>query len=639
MARLILTLFLLLPGLLRAESNPVGTLQMLDYMAVDYASAVKDGEVKNREEYLEMRDFASGIAANAMNMPEGKAKKRLLEQSAQLVKLVEKRADGVAVADLAAEMRELVLVEFKVVPTPRRPPDFALGEKLFASNCAVCHGENGNGDGERAAKLNPRPIAFTDSERAAKRSIYGLYNTITLGVAGTAMAPFTKFSDDARWSLAFYVGSLGMPATVAPASDKPELTLAQITTMSPGEAAVKFGAKGRDQVIWLRNHPQGFWYANPIDLASSKLDESLTAYRKGMREKAYQLSVSAYLEGFELAETALRNVDPELMSRIERGMTAWRKGIRDGVSVSEAERSMAELDSLFNDARRAMDGVALSGATAFGSAFVILLREGLEAILVIAALAAFLIKTERTDAMRYIHYGWIGALAVGLVTWWLATRLLGVSGEAREMTEAVAALVAAGVLLYVGIWMHSKTNARRWQDFIQQSVNKALNGATLWSLAGLAFITVYREVFETILFYQTLWLQSSTSGTRMVVIGFVAAAGVLALLGWLILRYSPRLPLRQFFMATGSLVFVLALVFTGKGIAALQEAGKIPSTLINIPKIELLGIYPNVEGVGMQLFILLLVLGVLGWQSYQGRRLLMHDAATSAAQERKAARH
>jgi high-affinity iron transporter len=426
---------------------------------------------------------------------------------------------------------------------------------------------------------------------------------------------------------------------VAPASDKPELTLAQITTMSPGEAAVKFGAKGRDQVIWLRNHPQGFWYANPIDLASSKLDESLTAYRKGMREKAYQLSVSAYLEGFELAETALRNVDPELMSRIERGMTAWRKGIRDGVSVSEAERSMAELDSLFNDARRAMDGVALSGATAFGSAFVILLREGLEAILVIAALAAFLIKTERTDAMRYIHYGWIGALAVGLVTWWLATRLLGVSGEAREMTEAVAALVAAGVLLYVGIWMHSKTNARRWQDFIQQSVNKALNGATLWSLAGLAFITVYREVFETILFYQTLWLQSSTSGTRMVVIGFVAAAGVLALLGWLILRYSPRLPLRQFFMATGSLVFVLALVFTGKGIAALQEAGKIPSTLINIPKIELLGIYPNVEGVGMQLFILLLVLGVLGWQSYQGRRLLMHDAATSAAQERKAARH
>ncbi len=195
------------------------------------------------------------------------------------------------------------------------------------------------------------------------------------------------------------------------------------------------------------------------------------------------------------------------------------------------------------------------------------------------------------------------------------------------------------MLLYVGIWMHSKTNAMRWQQFIQQSVDRALNSTTLWSLSGLAFITVYREVFETILFYQTLWLQSSTSGTRMVVIGFAAAAGALALLGWLILRYSPRLPLRQFFMATGALVFVLALVFTGKGIAALQEAGKLDATLINIPKIELLGIYPNIEGVGMQLFILLLLLGVLGWQNYQGRRLLMKSAATSADPGKKAAQH
>ncbi len=631
--RILIFTLLMLPGLLRAEANPVGMLQMLDYMAVDYGGAVKNGEVKNREEYLEMRDFAAGITADAQAMPDGSAKTRLLGQAKQLAELVDQRVDGVAVAELTAQMRELVLTEFKVLPTPRRPPDFALGEKLYASNCASCHGENGDGHGPKAAELNPPPIAFIDSERAAKRSIYGLYNTITLGVEGTAMAPFTKFSDDARWSLAFYVGSLGMPAEVAPAG-KSKLTLAQITTLSPEEAEIKFGALGRDQMLWLRNHPEGFWFDNPIELASSKLDESLTAYRKGMREQAYQLAVSAYLEGFELAETALRNVDEELLMRIERAMTSFRKGIREGVPVSEAEHNMAELDVLFGEARRAMDGVALSGATAFSSAFVILLREGLEAILVIAALAAFLIKTERTDAMRYLHYGWIGALVMGFFTWWAATHLWTFSGEAREMTEAFAALVAAGVLLYVGMWMHSKTNAAKWQQFIQQSMDKALNGATLWSLAGLSFITVYREVFETILFYQTLWLQSSTSGTRMVVIGFAAAAAVLALLGWLILRYSPRLPLRQFFKATGALVFVLALVFTGKGIAALQEAGKIDTTLINIPKIELLGIYPNAEGVGSQLLILALLLGVLWWQRHQA---LSHAVATSADRGKRAA--
>lgn len=628
MNRLIVTFFLLLlPGLLRAEANPVNMLQMLDYMAVDYGAAVKDGKVKNREEYLEMRDFSAGIADDAAKMPEGQAKQRLLKQAKQLVSLVDKRADGVEVAELAAAMRELVLVEFKVLPTPRRPPDFALGEKLYNSNCAVCHGVSGDGHGRKAAELNPPPIAFIDTERAAKRSIYGLYNTITLGVEGTAMSPFTKFSDDARWSLAFYVGSLGMPADVAPTDGNSALTLAQITTMSPEEAGMKLGAGGRDQLVWLRNHPEGFWFDNPVELASSKLDESLTAYRKGMREQAYQLAVSAYLEGFELAETSLRNVDEALLMRIERAMTSFRKGIRDGIPVSEAEQNMAKLDRLFADARRAMDGVALSGATAFGSAFVILLREGLEAILVIAALAAFLIKTGRTDAMRYLHYGWIGALVLGFFTWWGATHLWTFSGAAREMTEAVAALVAAGVLLYVGMWMHSKTNAARWQQFIQQSVDKALNSTTLWSLAGLAFITVYREVFETILFYQTLWLQSSASGTRMVVTGFMAAAAVLALLGWLILRYSTRLPLRKFFMATGALVFVLALIFTGKGIAALQEAGKLDATLINIPKIELLGIYPNAEGVGVQVLILVLLLGVLWWQRYQGASLA---AATSA---------
>ncbi len=618
--RILTLFFLLLPGLLRAEANPISMLQMLDYMAVDYGGAVKNGGVKNREEYLEMRDFAAGIAVDAEAMPEGPARTKLIEQSRQLVALVGKNADEVSVAELASEMRELVLKEFKVLPTPRRPPDLALGEKLYASNCASCHGISGDGHGKKAAELNPPPIAFIDSERAAKRSIYGLYNTITLGVDGTAMAPFSKFSDDARWSLAFYVGTLGMPADVIPAGKKSELSLAQVTTMSPDEALAKHGSHERDQLVWLRNHPEGFWFSNPIDLASSKLDESLTAYRKGMREQAYQLAVSAYLEGFELAETALRNVDPKLMSRIERAMTSFRKGIREGVSVSEAEKSMVELDGLFGDARRAMDGVALSGTTAFSSAFVILLREGLEAILVIAALAAFLLKTGRADAMRYLHYGWVAALVAGFFTWWAATHLWGVSGAAREMTEAVAALVAAGVLLYVGVWMHSKTNAKRWQQFIQQSVDKALNSTTLWSLSGLAFITVYREVFETILFYQTLWLQSSSSGTRMVVVGFFAAAVLLALLGWFILRYSTRLPLRQFFMATGVLVFVLALIFTGKGIAALQEAGKVSATLINIPKIEWLGIYPNLEGVGMQLLILAALLGVLWWQNHQGAK-------------------
>ena len=123
---------------------------------------------------------------------------------------------------------------------------------------------------------------------------------------------------------------------------------------------------------------------------------------------------------------------------------------------------------------------------------------------------------------------------------------------------------------------------------------------TLWGLAGLSFIAVYREVFETILFYQALWLQVDQQGQGMTLAGVGTAAATLAVLAWLVMRYSARLPLRQFFGITGVFMFVLAVVFAGKGVAALQEAGKLPVNPIDFPRIELLGVYPNMEGLVLQ---------------------------------------
>ncbi|HDK38618.1 MAG TPA: hypothetical protein ENG92_06345 [Thiolapillus brandeum] len=166
--------------------------------------------------------------------------------------------------------------------------------------------------------------------------------------------------------------------------------------------------------------------------------------------------------------------------------------------------------------------------------------------------------------------------------------------------------------------MHSKTGAAQWKEFIQGSIKKALSKGTLWGLSGLAFIAVYREILETVLFYQALWLQTSESGQRMIFSGFLVASGVLALLAWLILRYSTRLPLRQFFSVTSIFMFVLAVVFAGKGVAALQEAGKLSVNIVNFPRIDLLGIYPNLEGLGVQLALVLMAVLLL-WKGNHGR--------------------
>ena len=167
--------------------------------------------------------------------------------------------------------------------------------------------------------------------------------------------------------------------------------------------------------------------------------------------------------------------------------------------------------------------------------------------------------------------------------------------------------------------MTEATSHRRWSSSREATTaTVALGAGTLWGLAGLSFIAVYREAFETILFYQALWVQTDTPGKSMALGGFVVGAAALGLVAWLVFRYSLRLPLRQFFSVTGILMFVLALVFAGKGVAALQEAGYIPVSPVPFPRVDLLGIYPNAQGLLLQLGLLLLALFL--WYGMPGKR-------------------
>ncbi len=607
----------------QANSNNAYLLQMLDYVSVDYPEAVLDGQVINAAEYAEMNDFSGTIAQLTTQLGESVVFDQLQSDAGQLRQLVEVRAEPAEIAAHVVTMRKQIIDNYQIVVVPRRAPDLELGATLYRSSCVSCHGETGNGRGIAAAGLEPAPTDFTDGQRQSLRTLYGLYGTITLGVDETSMVAFAGLSDHERWSLAFYVGQLAGGGSLHALEGDVWHNLQWITTTAPQEAALEFGAQGAAHLLYLRANPDRVFSEKPEPLvvAHSELVNALDAYQNQDYDAARRFALSSYLDGFELAEAAVRTTSPRLVRQVEAEMIALRGLIKSRAPVAEVTASVAGLQQLFDQAQVRLGERKLTGVAAFTSSLIILLREGLEAILVVAALAAFLIKTERREAMRYLHIGWIGALLAGLATWYLATYVIKIGGAQREITEGFAALIAAGVLFYVGFWLHSKTPAAQWQQFIQVSVNKALNAPTLWALAGLSFISVYREAFETILFYQAIWAQAQGDGQSMIMLGFGAAAFVLLLVGWGMVRYGLQLPLRQFFAVTGVFLVVLAMVFAGKGIVAMQEAGWFPVTPLNFNAVEILGLYPNLQGVITQLVMLALAGWLLFWSGPRRTRV------------------
>jgi high-affinity iron transporter len=601
--------------------------QLVDYVGVDYPGAVAEGKVRNPVEYEEMQDFVRTINNLSQELPKSDQRDAILKAVGELQLAVEHKADSGRVTAITGQIRKMLLNGYALPVLPARTPDLERAANLYASECAGCHGMQGAGDGPAGVGLEPAPVDFTDLERYRQRTLQGLYSTISHGVDGTGMRAYDDLSDNDRWALAFYVGQIAPNAQswgklkVFSAEDVAASGLSRLdlTTLTPAQVGNRLGTDNEALVAWLRTHPEILFsnhQGSGVAFAVDTLTKSLEAYGEGDKKKAHDLAVTAYLDGFEMVENNLDAVDHPLRLKIEEGMTRYRGLIKSGASAAELKRQAIDLQALLAQAKEKLGTTQLSASTAFASALMILLREGLEAILVIAALAAFLIKTDRRDGLRYLYVGTGSAFALGAVTWYASTYLVQIGGAGRELTEGFAALFAAVMLFYVGFWLHSKTGAAQWKAFIQGSIKKALSKGTLWGLSGLAFIAVYREIFETVLFYQALWLQTDRAGQGMIISGLLMASLILVVLAWLILRYSTRLPLRQFFSVTSIFMFLLAVVFAGKGIAALQEAGKLPSSLIDFPRIDLLGIYPNMEGLGVQLSLIILAT-VLLWNGHR----------------------
>ena len=600
-----------------AEADVRRIWQLLDYVAVDYAGAVKDGAVISEAEYTEMREFSKTSQERLAALEPHAERATLVAEAQALSAAIEAKKSPNEVATLAKALADHLLVVYPVPSSPKEPPKLAAAASLYQAQCASCHGATGKGDGPAGAKLEPPPVAFTDKERASERSAFALYQVISQGLEGTAMASYESLPEADRWALAFYLGQFAHSSEDAAAGAKvwaenaavrAHLTgLDVLSRTTQADLAKAVGDKPAELTMaYLQMHPEAVVQSRSLsfDVARQKLTQSLQAARSGDVAGANDLALSSYLDGVEPIEPTLATRDKDLLIRIETAMGKYRSLIAAKAPVSELQAQADLIGTLFKEGDTLLSSTGNATAAFLGS-FTILVREGLEALLVVVAMVAFLRKAERPDMLRYVHSGWAGALALGGVTWAVATYLVSISGANREVTEGLTSLFAAVVLLSVGMWMHQKSMAGAWQKYIHDKLSAALSRKSAWFMFGLSFIAVYREVFETILFYAALWEQGNH---QALMAGFGAGVLVLVVVAVALLKFSARLPIGKFFSWSSALVAVLAVVLTGKGVSALQEAGWLNASFVSFPRIELLGVYPSAQSLGAQFAMAVLVM-------------------------------
>jgi len=620
----VLVLFPSSPAL--ADDTARKLLALIDYIGTDYKNAVQAGKIVNQDEYQEQLEFSKRSLELFDQLKEvDKTDKAGVEPDLKmLAKQIENKADTKMVSAVADSIKSKMMTAYHIVPYPRQLPSFEAGRLLFAQNCSQCHGEAGKGDGPGRQSMNPKqpvPANFTDAEFMSGLSPFKAFNAISFGVENTAMASFAALLEDQRWQLAFYVLSLRFSQDQAKSGETllqkknppGELTdVATLSTLTDDQLSEKVkgyfteDSQASDVLAYLRRGILQKTPNDPLLVARTRLREASELYAKGEKENAYQKAVEAYLDGFEMTEPALFAKDNSFGRNLEGQFTQFRNAIRQGVPSEEIQKQQQELEAKLDQASQIMaSNDSFSETYSFANSALIILREGLEAALILAAILAMLRVMGANEAIRYIHLGWILALVAGAITWLAAQSVLTFSGRHRESMEGFISVFAAVALFYVGYWLHTRSEANKWRQFIHGKVQDVVSSKKVFGLMGISFFAVYREAFEVVLFYQALWLQNETS-RGAIIWGFMAGLVALILVTFAILKLGLKIPLKYFFGATGALLYIMAFIFAGNGINELQAAGWISSTPLSFaPQVPLLGIYPTLQTLVAQALMLM----------------------------------
>ncbi len=602
--------------------------------AQEYRIGVSGGRVISAAEVEEANLFLAEARRTAERLPP-ESSASTIGTIDQMIGMVDRTADpdslAIAARSITSGLAERYRVDVDQVPGTA--PTLARGAQIYQQDCASCHGLTGSGDGPAGLGLMPPPSALRDGARLVNTSPLDFYRRITIGVSGTAMPAFeTRLSNADRWAAAAYATLLRYPA---PSGEVPAglRTFSTTARMSDVQIAEELGAPVESAlpvIAAVRSFQgQGAGVRAEAVLAevNLRLDSVLTLAAAGQSEAASAEAFEAYLT-FEQVESGLRAIDPSLAGQLEAGFATLRGRAGGGATSTELDVLHADLVTGLARAERIL-GTPMTTTDLFVQSFVILLREGLEAILLIGALIAFLTKTGNARRKRDVHIGVGAAVVVSLLTAVAFETIFRFSPASQEVLEGVTMLVATAALFYVSYWLLSKMEVAKWNRFVKGKVQDALVSGSMFALPSVAFLAVYREGVETVLFYKALLLAGPASGAVWpVVLGILAASVVLAVVYVLINRFGVKLPLKPFFGITSAFLYYMAFVFLGKGIAELQGGGVVPITVVSwAPQIERLGIYRTVESLTAQGILLLLFIGAVVWTFFlEPRRLRVTQA-------------
>ncbi|HEX8941597.1 MAG TPA: cytochrome c/FTR1 family iron permease [Gemmatimonadaceae bacterium] len=644
------------------DEHPIGRVANIVSVAVEeYKKGVDDkGRLISADEYQEAVGFLNDAREAAARLPGDRvaAARAILDS---IVAAMAAKKPPALIEPMNTRFAATLGSE-AALELPRNPIDVAAGERLYQANCVSCHGPRGLGDGPAAATLNPKPPSIGTASTMASVTPATMFRKVSVGVLGTAMPSFSsKLTAEQRWNIVMYLGSLrssphevaegeglytqacaechGVSATgdgpmarsltklppelgsfawqaersdsqlaVAVSAGMPGTPMPPSSTMTPAQV--------RSVVAYLRTlpmraHTVAASAAGPdsgstraaANAALSLLEQSLTAARNGRLSEAGDRAFDAYI-AFEPIETPARARNPGVVSTMERLFADFKGAIR-GNDIHGAERAR---DAIEINMGRVLELTRPTGSAseAFFQSLLIIMREGFEAILVVGAVVAFLLKTGHRERLRSIWMGIVLALVASGLTAVVLRTVLSAIPASQEIIEGLTLLVAVAVLFSVSYWLISRVEAAKWQAFIREKVNNALEHGGGRALAFVAFLAVYREGAETALFYQALF----NEGAHVVLpisLGIVTGFAGLAVIFTLFYRFGVRIPLRPFFSVTSVLLYYMAFVFTGKGIKELQEGNAVPiSTIHGFPTVEALGLYPTWQTLLAQMVLLAL---------------------------------
>ncbi len=591
--------------------------------AQEYRVGVVDGRVTAPNEVQEARLFLAEARRSAGLLPLETAR-AATEQIDGLLRLVSATAApdslDARVRTLSATLARQLNITMDEIPAGA--PAYARGAAIYQADCASCHGNVGRGDGPAARSLSPPPANLADAVALRDASPLDFYHRVTIGVVGTSMPAFeTRLSAEDRWAVALYASMLRLPA---PEGDVPPSLRAFATTARLSDSAVADAlgvpagdARGAGRVAAVRSFGSDSSAGSAslvFTLVRAQLDSAFTMARDGRGDAASAKAFDAYMT-FEQVERGVRAKNDGLAGRLESEFASLRSRAAGGATPAELAAIRSGLAGDLENAEREL-AAPPSPLNLFTNSFVLLVREGLEAILIVGALMTFLMKTGASHRKRDIHVGVGAAVAASLLTAVLLETLIQVTPAKREAVEGATMLLATIVLFYVSYWLLSKMEVAKWTQFVKSRVNDAVTSGSALALASAAFLAVYREGFETVLFYKALFVSGGSASVIPVFAGIACGTVVLVAVYVAINRFGVKLPLKPFFAFTGAFLYYMAFVFAGKGVAELQEGGLIPTTVLpwaESLRTPSLGIYATAESLAAQGILVALFLVALVW--------------------------